>query len=634
VRRVFAQIGSSALIQASWLREDFSIGPSDVGFARRVALFLPDRQYTAVYPCFFSRRGALATRLAGQAMNLKRRSDKPAFELMEEAVHLLRQAPAGVLATYYLGTLPFILALLFFWADMSRNAFAPRMLVGGALGLAVLFVWMKTWQAVFARQLRALASNRAVPSITFRRWTRILFSQCVVQPFGLFLLLLALLVLLPFGWVYAFFQNVTALDEGGEPGLGTLINKARRQATLWPRQNHVALLTMAGFGFFVFLNWCSVGLAIPELLKTLFGVESVFTRGSLSLLNTTFFAINFWLTYLCVDPILKAIYVLRCFYGESQGSGEDLKAGIREYVQVAEDVSAPLQSRGKSQARVSSAVPILMAVVILLLPNTGRTTQAEDNSSSQRVVTGSTTEPQDLDNKLKEVLRQRKYTWRMPRENVKEADTENALMARVRKWLAERRDAFIEWLRKLFARRGRAHQTHGETDWVFLIHLLLYTLVALAIGALVWLLYQVLKTRRNTVVSTAEPIRPAPDLADESVGAERLPEDGWMKLGRELLARGDLRLAMRAFYLASLAHLAAKNLVTLAKFKSNRDYERELRRRGHALPELPPLFSENVSVFDRAWYGMHDVTEELVNGFILRVDRLCGRNELAVNKPS
>jgi hypothetical protein len=564
-------------------------------------------------------------------MNAKRRSDKAAFELIEEAVHLLRQSPAGVLATYYLGTLPFILALLFFWADMSRDAFAPRMLVGGALGLAVLFVWMKAWQAVFARQLRALASNRPVPSMTLRRWSRILFTQSVLQPFGLFLLPLALLVFLPFGWAFAFCQNVTASDEGEEPGIGVLMNKARRQATLWPRQNHVAMLIMAGFAFFVFINWCSVGFAIPTLLKTLFGVESMFTRGSLTLLNTTFFAINFWLTYLCVDPILKAVYVLRCFYGESQESGEDLKATIREYVQAAEDEPAPLQTSGKAQARVSSATTVLVAAVILLLPNTGETAQAPENSG--QAVTVSTAAPEELNKELNDVLRQRKYTWRMAR-NVKETETETGLMARVRKWLRDKRDAFFEWLRKLFARRSRASTGRSGVDWIFLLQLLLYTLVALAIGALLWLLYHVLNTRRNTVVATAEAIQPAPDLADESVGAEHLPEDGWMKLGRELLARGDLRLALRAFYLASLAHLAAKNLVTLAKFKSNRDYEGELRRRGHALPELPPLFSENVSVFDRVWYGMHEATEELVNGFIVRVERLCGRNELGMNKPS
>jgi hypothetical protein len=565
-------------------------------------------------------------------MNPKRRSDKSAFELIEEAVHLLRQAPSAVLATYFLGALPFVLALLFFWADMSRDAFAPRMLVGGAVGLAVLFVWMKAWQAVFARQLRALASNRAVPSITFRRWTRILFMQCVVQPFGLFLLPLALLVILPFGWAYAFFQNVTALDDGEKPGIGALMNKARRQASLWPRQNHVALLSMAGFAFFVFLNWCSVGFVIPALLKTLFGVESMFTRSSLGLLNSTFFAINFWLSYLCVDPILKAVYVLRCFYGESQKSGEDLKATIREYVREAEDEAAPLPTSAKSQARVSSATTLLMAAAILLMPNTGKTAQAEDNSA--HIGTQPTPAPKELDRELKEVLRQRKYTWRMPRENVKETETESGLMARIREWLREKRDAFIEWLRKIFGRRGRTNRARGGTDWIIVIHLLLYTLVILAIGALLWLLFNVLKIRRNTVVATAEPVQPAPDVADESVGAERLPEDGWMQLGRELLAKGDLRLAMRAFYLASLAHLAAKNLVTLAKFKSNLDYERELRRRGHALPELPPLFSENVSAFDRVWYGMHEVTEELVNRFILRVERLCERNQLGMKEPS
>src|SRR5882762_1082239 len=265
MRRVPAQAGPRAIVQASRVRASLSRSASDVGLAGRVAVFLPDWQRAAVDPCFVSRRGTLATRLARQAMNAKRRSDKSAFELIEEAVHLLRQSPADVLATYYLGALPFVLGLLFFWADMSRNAFAPRMLVGGALGLAVLFVWMKAWQAVFARQLRALASNRPVPSMTLRRWMRILFTQSVLQPFGLFLLPLALLVFLPFGWAYAFFQNVTALDEGEEPGIGVLMNKARRQATLWPRQNHVAMLIMAGFAFFVFVNWCSVGLAIPTL---------------------------------------------------------------------------------------------------------------------------------------------------------------------------------------------------------------------------------------------------------------------------------------------------------------------------------------------------------------------------------
>ena len=79
---------------------------------------------------------------------------------------------------------------------------------------------------------------------------------------------------------------------------------------------------------------------------------------------------------------------------------------------------------------------------------------------------------------------------------------------------------------------------------------------------------------------------------------------------------------MRAYYLASLAHLAERNLITIARHKSNRDYERELRRRAHTAPAVLPLFSENVSTFDRVWYGLHEVTRELLEAFASNVTRI------------
>jgi hypothetical protein len=81
-------------------------------------------------------------------------------------------------------------------------------------------------------------------------------------------------------------------------------------------------------------------------------------------------------------------------------------------------------------------------------------------------------------------------------------------------------------------------------------------------------------------------------------------------------------LALRAFYLASLALLAERSLLTLAKFKSNRDYELELRRRAHALPQLVSRFADNVAVFDRIWYGGHDVNTPLLTQFVRNVDGL------------
>jgi hypothetical protein len=155
------------------------------------------------------------------------------------------------------------------------------------------------------------------------------------------------------------------------------------------------------------------------------------------------------------------------------------------------------------------------------------------------------------------------------------------------------------------------------------LQLFLYTLVAVAVIALVILLFRVWQKRRQPSGAVAsEAIQPLPDLTDENVGADELPEDGWTKLARELLERGEFRLAMRAFYLASLAHLAQRNLLQIARFKSNRDYERELRRRGHSFPSLLTVFGDNVSVFERIWYGMYDVNRELVNEFAANVERM------------
>src|SRR5207249_6888475 len=159
--------------------------------------------------------------------------------------------------------------------------------------------------------------------------------------------------------------------------------------------------------------------------------------------------------------------------------------------------------------------------------------------------------------------------------------------------------------------------------WILSLQILLYVLVAAALAALGVLLYRAWRDRKNKAAPIrSTPIQPIPDVADENVAADELPEDGWSRLARELMERGELRLALRAFYLASLAHLAARNLISLAKFKSNRDYERELRRRGHSFEALLALFGQNVSVFERIWYGLHEVNAELVGQFAANVETI------------
>jgi hypothetical protein len=529
-----------------------------------------------------------------------RQPGKGALELIEEATHLLRAAPLTTLTAYYTGALPFVLGLLYFWVDMSRSPFANQHLAETSLGLGVLFLWMKFWQAIYARHLRALMTGEAPPPLNIGTCRQIFITQTTLQPWGFFLLPLSLLPVLPFGWAYAFFQNLTAL-AGAEPDeAGGQLKKAAQQTTLWPRQNFLLLAVFLGFGLYVFINWATICFLLPRLVKSLFGVESIFSRSTLGLLNTTFFACMFGLTYLCVDPIAKAAYALRCFYGESLKSGEDLLAELRQF-------AAP----GRR----------LAAWLVLLLALGGGM-----NAFPQSPPDGIS--PAQLDRTIQQVIEQKKYVWRMPRDTIADSDASHKgvigrFLERVRQMVRHWVQAVMEWVGKWLRRffgRGPGSPSGSGYGWIMSLQILLYALVAFGSLALALLLFRVFRRRQQKAppIST-EPIRPAPDLTDENLGADQLPEDGWMRLGRELLGRGELRLALRAFYLASLAHLAGRNLISIAKFKSNRDYERELRRRGHSFPELIALFGDNVAVFDRVWYGLHQIDDAQVSQFAANI---------------
>jgi hypothetical protein len=570
---------------------------------------------------------------------------KGPLDLLEESVHLLRQAPASALASYYLGSLPFVLALLYFWSDMARSAFAEQRLAGGAFALALLFLWMKTWQAVFARQLLARLCGEPVPRWTWQRWVRAGAVQAILQPSGLFLLPAALVVLAPFGWVYAFYQNVTALGGGEEVQVKSVFQRAVRQSRLWPMQHHYALFTMKLFGLFVFLNLATGLLAAPFLLKTLLGIETAFVRSPLlTLLNTTFFAVLFGLTYLCLDPLLKTFYVLRCFYGDSLQTGQDLTAELRRLhtarplmsaarltALLALLFSAPLPSKCAEGAPAILEPPrrdLVQAKPIVSM--LGQEIEATAHAASQPPLA-----PPELNRAIEQVLQQREYTWRLPRDKIA-AEKEKGLLAAfvetvweavkngvkaVGRWIS----AVINWIMKWF----RPQRPGGGSGfgWMVALRGLLLVLAVGLVFLLVWLLLRLWRNRRPAEVVAATALAPVPDVSDENVGADHLPGEGWLRMAQDLLARGELRLALRALFFASLAHLSEQKLIIIAKFKSNRDYAEELQRRSHAVPQLAEPFLQNVSLFDRTWYGLHEVRDEVVRQFARNVERIRGRSD-------
>jgi len=537
----------------------------------------------------------------------RRQQDKAALEIIEEAVHLLRMAPLGILASYYIGALPFILGLLYFWTDMSQSAFAYDHCAPAALGVALLFIWMKLWHAVFALQLRTHIAAEPLPRWTFRRLIHIAITQSIIQPSGLFVVPIGAALVLPFAWIYFFYQNVTAIGFTEPINIRVVVQRAGRHAGLWPMQSQVLLLVLFAFGIFVFLNLAAAMIVIPLLIKMFFGVESYFTLSPESVLNSTFLVVASGLTYLCLNPLLKTVCVLRCFYGEALQSGEDLRVELRSF----------LQSR-----------KVAGGIVVLLVLLTGVT------GMSLPVLPESGISTSTLDRSISEVISKPEYAWRLPREIRAEAGdgwfvsfmegtikTFKSGLGRVKGWIGSLR----AWWQRLWSRRSsndRGREGLGFGGWTAsqLLLTVLIALVACTLAILFFRLWKRRQTARQPVLSVA--IASKPDLADENIIADQFPEQSWINLARELIEKGDLRLGLRALFLASLAHLAEREIIRVARYKSNRDYASELKRRVRTLPDLQAAFAENVTSFERVWYGRHETTHETLNQFRANLERI------------
>ncbi len=60
----------------------------------------------------------------------------------------------------------------------------------------------------------------------------------------------------------------------------------------------------------------------------------------------------------------------------------------------------------------------------------------------------------------------------------------------------------------------------------------------------------------------------------------------------------------------------------MARFKSNRDYARDLHLKARSLPELRAAFGENVGLFERVWYGLHEIGREAIDRFTANYERI------------
>ncbi len=578
-------------------------------------------------------------------MKPARETSPSGLQITEEAVGVLKEAPPAVLGVYYIGALPFVAGAVTFWAAMLQSAHAETMLPVSALGMAALFVWMKTWQARYCHLLMARLHDEAPAPLTAARWLRSASVQALIQMTGFFTLPLAVVLAFPFSWVYATYQNAVALDDGAAVSARELFDRATKQAVLWPAQNHVVigllspflLLLLAGvylallpvteslspvlLGGVAYLYAALLSLALvplapvaviiainlgsgllfgAQLLHSLLGLETLLSQTSSAAQNSTFIAIVCALTYLVLDPALKAAYVLRCFYGQSRRNGEDLRIALR-------------------RLRTLPGWVVVMATVAVLSA-IAAPASAQTEPSMQPVARPNAVEARQLDQALDQELRQPRYTWRMPRP---EGDPNQegymvhavrAISERIRgalKYVSDAIKRFFDWL---LDRDPLVHEKHSARSLDSIKDILRGGLVLLTmalLGAIVLLLFRMWMQRRTKAPApAAAAAAPVPDIADERTSADQLPEERWLDLARALLEEGKHRLAIRALFLAMLARLARRDLIRIARHKSNREYGVELTRHAHTHPELLPAFLRGAEIYESVWYGEHEAGPE------------------------
>jgi len=506
--------------------------------------------------------------------------------LLEDGAQLLRSASLDTLLCHWIGSAPLALFLLFFWNDVTHPPVSDLACAAESLAAALLLIWMNCWRSVFAGRLHALLSGSSQPRRTTREVWNLVASQAALASTKPFLLPLSLIAVFPFIGTISFYRTASVL--AGRGGLDPLavIAKARSLSRGdvfqgWLLQALLLLLSLAAM-----LNLALSCVILPHLVRMLTGYESAFTRGGESFfLNRLFLLFVLAATWLLMDPFVQAVYCVRCFDRESVETGEDLRAGLRR-------IRATIAKSG-------TAAALVVAVALSALPM-----RAADPVSTR-----------DLQDAIGRTMQAPEYNWRIPPPASAASSTPWIIAATDRaitavrsalKWMGRMLDRLLRWI---FGGMGNSPSAGGGQAPATALHWSVWALIAVAAGLVGWVAWRAFALNRKPRAAAAPPIAPI-HLDDDSLTADRLPEDGWLELAETCLRDGNLRLALRAFYLANLAWLGYEQFLTIHAGKTNREFELDLRRRAPQAADARALFSDNVLAFERVWYGLHDLDEQ------------------------
>jgi hypothetical protein len=487
------------------------------------------------------------------------------------------------------GSAPLALGLLIFWTDVTNTHTSNSTCAIESMVLALLLAWMNCWRAVFAGRLRRQLSGAPDAPWSWRRVWNLLAGQAFLGSTRLIAVPAAALIVFPFAWVVGFYRSATALADRDDLDVLQLIAQARHLAGLQRRQSWSVLPILFFLGLLVTVNLALALAILPQLVRIFTGYESDFSRsGVYFIFNPLFLLSVVSVSWMAFDPFTQAVYCVRCFHGQSITSGEDLRAGLR--------------------ALVASVVVLLLFLVPF---------------HSAAAVS-----PQELEASVRKAELAHEYDWRLPPPGATDQPVSWFVKVtdRIVDSLSAAKDAIGNFIHSLFDWLKRQLDLIPSAPPGALPSTGLHHGISILIAAVVlfagWIAWRRRWFGRARPKMTAVHSLPAINLEAEDLTADRLPEESWLDLAARSLEERNFRSALRAFYLANLAWLGRRELLAIHPGKTNHEYEIELRRKARSFAEARRLFSVNVAAFERAWYGLHEVTAADADEFRRRVDAM------------
>jgi hypothetical protein len=501
---------------------------------------------------------------------------------------------------------------------MSNGSGGNDRIILSSLILVLLLILMKTGQAFFC-----LRSYETLMGGTFRKLSIQQLFTCVSQQLifscaEMIVMPLAMLLTIPFGWCYAFFQigsMGTLIFEDN------LIAQSITHSKVLPKQNHLMLwvicpqflLTMvmcyiavpplvtlfdAGpnaqiliyiitgilafatllvnpLGFILFVNFLAAIAFLPYLIRTLTGWESVYSMNGMAVLHPCVLLATWALSFLLMDPLVKISYLVRIYDHQSIRTGHDI---IK---------------------RISAPALLCIAIFMFACPQ-------ESYSETDRV------NQQVFDKTVSEVLKDPSFSWREKKNfDLPEVKINTGPLKSMALHIKSFLKKVESWIIKFFKKEDK-RKSKPLFKW-YPLSIVIDPIPVMFISIFIILLYFIItvlrKQRQKSIVSKAGTALPyTEEKTHHTVSADENPPDQWEQMAHEAISSGELRAGIRFLYLSTLSLLNDKKLLTLKKSRSNREIRRELQKR---YPDQMSL-NDNVNIlimnFEYTWYGTVLVT--------------------------